>query len=85
MKAIIGSWDTRPHHLQAELAVLRQRVAALQAALDKAEQENAALRAAIDAGLGAPDRIDTINTGDTAHTGDATEDAADSEIALTGG
>lgn len=45
MKAIVGSWDNRPHRLLAENAQLRNRVAELQDALRRAHEENAVLRA----------------------------------------
>jgi hypothetical protein len=45
MKAIIGSWDDRPHRLIAENARLRDRVRDLEDALRRANEENAVLRA----------------------------------------
>lgn len=47
MKALVGSWDTRPHGVIAELTALRTRVAELQRELAKSRAENAALRAAL--------------------------------------
>jgi predicted nuclease with TOPRIM domain len=44
MKALVGSWDTRPHRVVAELTALRTRVAELQRELEVARAENAALR-----------------------------------------
>ena len=45
MKALVGSWEHRPHRLLAENAQLRNRVAALEDALRRAHEENALLRA----------------------------------------
>ncbi len=47
MKALVGSWDTRPHRVVAELTALRTRVAELQRELAETRAENAALRAAL--------------------------------------
>jgi predicted nucleic acid-binding Zn-ribbon protein len=48
MKALVGSWDHRPHRVLAELTALRTRVAELQRELAAARAESAALRAALD-------------------------------------
>jgi transposase-like protein len=47
MKALVGSWDTRPPRLLAELTALRTRVAELQRELAEVREENAALRRAL--------------------------------------
>jgi hypothetical protein len=47
MKALVGSWDTRPTRVLAELTSLRARVAELHRELDAARDENAALREAL--------------------------------------
>jgi regulator of replication initiation timing len=47
MKALVGSWDTRPTRVLAELTALRTRVAELLAELAEARAENAALREAL--------------------------------------
>ncbi len=44
MKALVGSWDTRPHHLIAEITALRTKVARLEAELANLRAENAMLR-----------------------------------------
>ncbi|MEE8603092.1 hypothetical protein [Euzebya tangerina] len=44
MKAIVGSWDTVPHKLLAELTALRTKVAQLKAEIDELQAENAMLR-----------------------------------------
>lgn len=46
MKALIGSWDNRPHRLLAEVTALRTRVRELETELDRARQEVDALRVA---------------------------------------
>jgi regulator of replication initiation timing len=48
MKALVGSWDNRPHRVLAELTALRTRVAELQSELAAVREENAALRRALD-------------------------------------
>jgi regulator of replication initiation timing len=48
MKALVGSWDNRPHRVLAELTALRTQVAELQAELAAARAENEALRRALD-------------------------------------
>jgi hypothetical protein len=48
MKALVGSWDNRPHRVLAELTALRTRVAELHAELAAARDENAALRRALE-------------------------------------
>ena len=47
MKALVGSWEQRPHRLLAETAALRTRVEELQHALQRAHEENDQLRAAL--------------------------------------
>lgn len=44
MKALIGSWDQRPHHLLAEITALRTKVAELEAELAAVRAENEVLR-----------------------------------------
>lgn len=44
MKAIIGSWDSRPTHLLAEVTALRSKVAELKKELASLRAENAMLR-----------------------------------------
>lgn len=44
MKALVGSWETRPTSTVAELTALRSRVAELHRELAEARAENAALR-----------------------------------------
>ena len=44
MKALVGSWDTRPHKLIAEVTALRSKIAELQAELADLRAENAMLR-----------------------------------------
>ena len=44
MKALVGSWDNRPHQLLAEVTALRGRVRELESALDEAQRENERLR-----------------------------------------
>ncbi|HUH08501.1 MAG TPA: hypothetical protein VML96_11950 [Egibacteraceae bacterium] len=46
MKALIGSWDNRPHRLLAEVTALRTRVRELETELERARQEVDALRMA---------------------------------------
>lgn len=48
MKALVGSWDNRPHRLLAEASALRARVAELQAELEQVREENTMLRNALD-------------------------------------
>ena len=47
MKALVGSWDHRPHRVLAELTALRTRVAELQHELEESRAETAALRRAL--------------------------------------
>jgi hypothetical protein len=47
MKALVGSWDTRPARVLAELTALRTRVAELKGELERARAENAELRQAL--------------------------------------
>ena len=44
MKALVGSWDTAPHKLLAELAALRTKVAQLKSEIEDLRAENAMLR-----------------------------------------
>lgn len=44
MKALVGSWDTAPHRLLAEITALRTKVAQLKAENGTLEAENAMLR-----------------------------------------
>lgn len=44
MKALVGSWDTRPYQLLAEVTALRTRIAELEQELALARQEVAMLR-----------------------------------------
>lgn len=48
MKALVGSWDTRPYRLLAEVTALRGRVRELEAELASARSENELLRATVD-------------------------------------
>jgi uncharacterized protein (DUF3084 family) len=45
MKAVIGSWDTRPYKLLAEVTALRSRVAQLTEQREQLEAQLRALRA----------------------------------------
>lgn len=47
MKALVGSWDHRPHRLLAENTALRARVAELELALRHAREERELLVAAL--------------------------------------
>lgn len=44
MKALVGSWDTHPHKLVAEITALRSKVAELKAEVADLKAENALLR-----------------------------------------
>ncbi|CAN5142993.1 hypothetical protein BH23ACT9_BH23ACT9_18540 [soil metagenome] len=44
MKALVGSWDSAPHKLLAEITALRSKVAQLRAENDDLRAENAMLR-----------------------------------------
>lgn len=44
MKALVGSWDTAPHKLLAELTALRSKVAQLKAEIEDLQAENSMLR-----------------------------------------
>lgn len=44
MKALVGSWDTAPHKLLAEITALRTKVAQLKAENADLRAENAMLR-----------------------------------------
>lgn len=44
MKALVGSWDTAPHKLLAEITALRSKVAQLRAENADLRAENAMLR-----------------------------------------
>jgi hypothetical protein len=47
MKALVGSWESRPYRLLAELTALRTRVAELEEQLAVVREENAMLREAM--------------------------------------
>jgi regulator of replication initiation timing len=49
MKALVGSWDTAPHKLLAEITALRSKVAQLRAENEDLRAENAMLRELRDA------------------------------------
>ena len=49
MKALVGSWDTAPHRLVAELTALRSKVAQLKAENADLLAENAMLRGMLEA------------------------------------
>lgn len=44
MKALVGSWDSAPHKLLAEITALRSKVAQLHAENASLREENAMLR-----------------------------------------
>jgi hypothetical protein len=47
MKALVGSWESRPYRLLAELTALRARVGQLEEELAVVREENALLRGAV--------------------------------------
>lgn len=49
MKALVGSWDTAPHRLVAEITALRSKVAQLKAENADLQAENAMLRGMLEA------------------------------------
>ena len=48
MKALVGSWDNRPHQLLAEVTALRTRVRELEEALEQTSRERDELRQALE-------------------------------------
>lgn len=50
MKALVGSWDHRPHRLLAENTALRTRLAQLEGELRRVGEERDRLRAAAEEG-----------------------------------
>lgn len=48
MKALVGSWDTAPHKLLAEITALRSKVAQLKAENEDLRAEAAMLRGLVD-------------------------------------
>lgn len=59
MKALVGSWDHRPHQLLAEITALRSRVRELEEALDEVRRERDELREALEVERQAVDATDT--------------------------
>lgn len=59
MKALVGSWETRPYRLLAEVTALRGRVRELEEALQRVQEENAVLRGQ-QAALGEHDEQDAL-------------------------
>lgn len=51
MKALVGSWDTAPHKLLAEITALRSKVAQLRTENADLRAENAMLRELRDAAI----------------------------------
>lgn len=49
MKALVGSWDTAPHKLVAEITALRSKVAQLKAENADLQAENAMLHGLVEA------------------------------------
>lgn len=59
MKALVGSWDHRPHQLLAEITSLRARVRELEETLAEVERERDELREALDVARQAPEATGT--------------------------
>ncbi|MGI9015642.1 MAG: hypothetical protein ACR2HR_00810 [Euzebya sp.] len=55
MKALVGSWDSAPHKLLAEITSLRTKVAQLKAEIEDLRAENVMLREMRDPHLSAQD------------------------------
>ena len=59
MKALVGSWDHRPHQLLAEITALRARVRELEEALAETQRERDELREALDVARQTAEATDT--------------------------
>ena len=51
MKALVGSWDTTPQKLLAEITALRSKVAELKAENEELRADNEILRERLDEGV----------------------------------